>query len=137
MSISEELINPLESDICQIMSASLISALYKNIVLVHVYCKYQPAFAVKILEACTSILFVILYWIVNKTRPYSNRNQTKQQTPWSESASELYQLKDSRLSAKLMPTFADIWFHVVSVTAVFSIFLDRHSNRNHETFPVC
>jgi hypothetical protein len=29
------------------------------------------------------------------------------QTPWPESASELYQLRDCRLSAKLVPTFVD------------------------------
>jgi hypothetical protein len=32
--------------------------------------------------------------------------QTKQ-TPWPESASELYRLSDCRLSAKLVPTFVD------------------------------
>jgi hypothetical protein len=31
----------------------------------------------------------------------------KQQTPWSESASEQYRPSDRRLSAKLVPTFAD------------------------------
>jgi hypothetical protein len=37
-------------------------------------------------------------------------------TPWSESASELYRPSDRRLSAKLVPTFADRGFDVVSVT---------------------
>jgi hypothetical protein len=36
--------------------------------------------------------------------------------PWSESASELYRPSDRRLSAKRLPTFADIGCHVVSVT---------------------
>jgi hypothetical protein len=40
----------------------------------------------------------------------------KTETPWSESASELYQPSDSRLSAKLVPTFEDRRCHVVSVT---------------------
>jgi hypothetical protein len=31
----------------------------------------------------------------------------KKQAPWPESASELYQPSDRRLSAKLVPTFAD------------------------------
>jgi hypothetical protein len=38
------------------------------------------------------------------------------ETPWPESTSELYQPSDSRLSAKLMTTFADRGCHVVSVT---------------------
>jgi hypothetical protein len=39
-------------------------------------------------------------------------------TPWPESASELYRPSDSRLSTKLVPTFADrgVPRHVVSVT---------------------
>jgi hypothetical protein len=36
------------------------------------------------------------------------------ETPWPESASELYRPSDRRLSAKLVPTFADIGCHVVS-----------------------
>jgi hypothetical protein len=36
--------------------------------------------------------------------------------PWPEPASELYRQSDSRLSAKLVPTFADRGCHVVSVT---------------------
>jgi hypothetical protein len=42
--------------------------------------------------------------------------QTNKQTPWSKSASELYRPSDRRLSAKWLPTFADIGCHVVSVT---------------------
>jgi hypothetical protein len=45
--------------------------------------------------------------------------KTKQQTPWPESASELYQPSDRRLSAKLVPTFADRGCHVVSVTDLY------------------
>jgi hypothetical protein len=37
-------------------------------------------------------------------------------TPWPEPASQLYQPSDCRLSAKLVPTFADRGYHVVSVT---------------------
>jgi hypothetical protein len=33
---------------------------------------------------------------------------TRKQTPWPESARELYRPSDRRLSAKLLPTFADI-----------------------------
>jgi hypothetical protein len=34
-------------------------------------------------------------------------------TPWLQYASELYRSSDRRLSAKLVPTFADIGCHVV------------------------
>jgi hypothetical protein len=37
----------------------------------------------------------------------SKNKKTKQKTPWPESPSELYQPSDRRLSAKLLPTFAD------------------------------
>jgi hypothetical protein len=36
---------------------------------------------------------------------YTKRKQ--KQTPWPESSSELYRPSDRRLSAKLVPTFAD------------------------------
>jgi hypothetical protein len=41
---------------------------------------------------------------------------TDKKTPWPESASELYPPNDSRLSAKLVPTFVIRGCHVVSVT---------------------
>jgi hypothetical protein len=46
---------------------------------------------------------------------YDNKKK-KKKTPWPQSESELYQLNDRRLSAKLVPTFADRGSHVVSVT---------------------
>jgi hypothetical protein len=51
-------------------------------------------------------------------------------TPWPESASELYRPSDSRLTAKLVPTFADRRCHVVTVTNPYGRilgFLDRSS----------
>jgi hypothetical protein len=57
----------------------------------------------------------------------TNKQKTSQ-TPWSESASELYRPSDLRLSAKLVPTFADRGRHVVSVTDTYGRilgFLDR------------
>jgi hypothetical protein len=51
-----------------------------------------------------------------------------EKTPWPESASELYRPSDSRLSAKLVPTFANRGCHVVSVTDPYGRvlgFLDR------------
>jgi hypothetical protein len=53
---------------------------------------------------------------------------SKEKTPWSESASELYQPSDRLLSAKWLPTFADRGCHVDSVTdpyGRFRGFLDR------------
>jgi hypothetical protein len=43
-------------------------------------------------------------------------NKSKTKTPWPESASELYRASNRRLSAKLVPTFADRGLHVDSVT---------------------
>jgi hypothetical protein len=39
--------------------------------------------------------------------PHSSIRPHKQQTPWPKSASELHRTNDHRLSAKLVPTFAD------------------------------
>jgi hypothetical protein len=53
--------------------------------------------------------------------------QTKQ-TPWPESASELYRPRDRRLSAKLVPTFVNRGCHVVIATDPYGRtlgFLDR------------
>jgi CBS-domain-containing membrane protein len=50
------------------------------------------------------------------------------QTPWPESASEQHRPSDRRLLAKLVPTFADRGWHVVSVTDPYGRilgFLDR------------
>jgi hypothetical protein len=63
------------------------------------------------------------------SHPISLRWITKlNYTPWSESASELYRPSDRRLSAKLVPTFAERGYHVVSVTNSYGRnlgFLDR------------
>jgi hypothetical protein len=52
------------------------------------------------------------------TRVYTSRSRhvLNNQTPWLESAMELYRLSDRRLSAKLVPTFADRVCRVVSTT---------------------
>jgi hypothetical protein len=58
---------------------------------------------------------------------YLLQKQNKQ-TPWTESASELYRPSDRRFSVKLMPKFADRGCHVVSVTVPYGRilgFLDR------------
>jgi hypothetical protein len=48
----------------------------------------------------------------------------EKKTPWSESASELYRLRERRLSATLVPTFADRECHVVNVTDPYGRILD-------------
>jgi hypothetical protein len=52
------------------------------------------------------------------------KNKQKNQTPWSESASELYRPSDRRISAKWLPTFADKGCHMVSVTDPYGSILD-------------
>jgi hypothetical protein len=54
--------------------------------------------------------------------------EQKKKTPWPESESELYRPSNRRLSAELVPTFADRDCHVVSVTDPYGRilgFLDR------------
>jgi hypothetical protein len=48
---------------------------------------------------------------------------SKNQTPWPESASELYRPSDRFLSEKLVPTFADRGCHVVRLTDLYGRFL--------------
>jgi hypothetical protein len=72
---------------------------------------------------------IYLQWL--STEPRNNVNATgkqNKQTPWSESASELYRPSDRRLSEKWLPIFADKGCHVVSVTDPYGRilgFLDR------------
>jgi hypothetical protein len=50
--------------------------------------------------------------------------QTNKQTPWPQSASELYRPSDHSLWVKLVRTFADRGRHVVSVTDPYGHILD-------------
>jgi hypothetical protein len=62
---------------------------------------------------------------IQRTQP--NLRQ-KKKTQWPKSSSELYRPSDRRLSAQLVPTFADRGCHVVSVTDPYGRilgFLDR------------
>jgi hypothetical protein len=43
----------------------------------------------------------------------------RKKTPWPEFGSELYRPSDRRLSAKLVPTFADGGCHMVGVTDLY------------------
>jgi hypothetical protein len=65
---------------------------------------------------------------VNNIADDFEKNKQNKQTPWSESASELYRPSYCRLSAKWLTTFADKGYHVVSVTDPYGRilgFLDR------------
>jgi hypothetical protein len=66
---------------------------------------------------------VIVIIIYHRHKPIK---QTKEQTPWPKSASKRYRPSDRRLSAKLVPTFADTVVsssqYGGSPTAVFWIF---------------
>jgi hypothetical protein len=72
------------------------------------------------------LIFILFCFVVKNINYYLNFGSL--QTPWPESESELYRPRNRRLSAKLMPTFAAIGYHVVSVTdpycRIFE-FLDR------------
>jgi hypothetical protein len=59
---------------------------------------------------------------------HRRENLKSQNTPWPDSARELYRPSDGRLSGKLMPTFADRGCYVASVTNPYNRilgFLDR------------
>jgi hypothetical protein len=60
----------------------------------------------------------------------------KRRTPWPESASKLYRPSDRRLSAKLVPTFADGGCNVVSVTDPYGRILGFLSRRSYFFFQV-
>jgi hypothetical protein len=57
-------------------------------------------------------------------------------TPWPESVNELYRPRDRRLSAKLLPTFADGGCHVVSVTDPYGPILDFLNRSRYFFFQV-
>jgi hypothetical protein len=68
-------------------------------------------------------------WSTENCRIIMNILDFHNLTLWLEFASELYRPNDRRLSAKLMPTFADRGCHVVNVTDAYGSileFLDRH-----------
>jgi hypothetical protein len=66
----------------------------------------------KLLLLLQQILLLLI--IINKTK----------QTPWPDSANELYRPSDHRSSEKLVPTFEDSWCQVFSVTDPYDRFLD-------------
>jgi hypothetical protein len=76
-------------------------------------------------------VFLPLEWQRNclqLTVVFKEEIHTSKLTPWPQSASDLYRLSYRRLSAKLVPHFADRGCHVVSVTDPYGRilgFLDR------------
>jgi hypothetical protein len=72
--------------------------------------------------------FHLCFQILNKFQAENGQTKLTKLTPWPESVSELYGLSDRNFSAKLVPTFADIECHVVSMTDLYECilaFLDR------------
>jgi hypothetical protein len=49
--------------------------------------------------------------------------KTNKKSPWPDFASKLFRPTDRRLSAKLVPTFANSWCHIVSVTHPYNSIL--------------
>jgi hypothetical protein len=80
----------------------------------------QPPFLLNVLQD----MLMMQEHVFRKSVLYSSAVLTttkkqKKQTLWPESTSELYQPRDRRLSAKLVPTFADIGCHAGSVTGPY------------------
>jgi hypothetical protein len=65
--------------------------------------------------------------------PLYDRVEEKK-TPWSESVNELYRPSDHRLSAKLVPAFADRRCYVVSVTDPYGRILGFLSRSRYFSF---
>jgi hypothetical protein len=80
-----------------------------------------PRFLIGLPSYCSGQVSVLYH-------PARSRGWQNKKAPWPESASEVYRPSDLRLLAKLVPTFADTGFHVVSVTDPYGRilrFLDR------------
>jgi hypothetical protein len=63
-----------------------------------------------------------------------DNEQTNKLTPWPESASELHRPSDCRMSANLVPSFADRGCHVVSVTDPYGRILVSYSESSSFIF---
>jgi hypothetical protein len=55
----------------------------------------------------TGLRYICAYTLSAENNPTGLNKLKTKQTPWTESASELYRQSDHRLSAKLVPTFTD------------------------------
>jgi hypothetical protein len=96
----------------------------------------QPC-SVYSLPVCLAHIAVLKTEAKNVSENRANLYHIKQnkQTPWSDSASELYRQND-RLSAKLLPTSADRGCHVVSVTDLYGCFLGSLDRKRYFFFQV-
>jgi hypothetical protein len=77
-----------------------------------------------------------LYWIYILKFTVTLAYAKKKQSPWLESASELYRPSDCSLSVKLLPTFAYTGCHVVSVTDPYGRILGFLDLNRHFLFQV-
>jgi hypothetical protein len=68
-------------------------------------------------------------------REYEQINKRKQ-APWPESARELYRPRDRRLLAMLVPNFAEIGCHEVSVTDPYDRILGFQDRSRYVLFQV-
>jgi hypothetical protein len=66
----------------------------------------------------------------------TNKKQITKQIPWPQSASELCRTSDRRLSAKLVPTFADRGYRVVNATDSCGLILGFLDRRRYFFFQV-
>jgi hypothetical protein len=102
------------------LSMQLFNIIPPNYITLHVD-RYGHHQVLKL--SCRNPLIILIYLLFCLVYPFFypcfytvSQSFSEDKTPWPESASELYQPSDRRLSAKLVPTFADRRCHVVSVT---------------------
>jgi hypothetical protein len=79
------------------------------------------------------LLLLLCAYDLHNTKPcttHVNKQKQNKHTLWPESASELYRPNDSRLSAKLVPTFANRECHVVRVTDPYGRILEINAYMN-------
>jgi hypothetical protein len=90
----------------------------KYIVYIYIYTKREEKKSAR--KEGTKIQRVVSHGVGQNYRVLTglaaSKNIQKKNTPWPECANELYRPSDRRLSAKLVPTFADRRCRVVSAT---------------------
>jgi hypothetical protein len=94
---------------------------------IHWYCPLVLTFLCSVtssyIKTGTSLCSLFPYLITEQNddiEPTLLSQKLKTNLLWAESASKLYRLSNRCLSAKLVPTFADRGYHVVSVTDPYS-----------------
>jgi hypothetical protein len=84
-------------------------------------------YPIRKLVRCVRVLLRITHRQV-----FGNKQKRNKQNPWPECVNDLYRSSDRRMSAKLVPTFADRGCHVASVTDPYGRilgFLDRQKEQ--------